>query len=127
MVMILTTPKTQKLIFFREYTVAADVGHNIYIFMSLLRKRPTSNECGGGTNADNGAVANTCMAFIKVLNPGNGYAAEPGVYKETTGLSQTEWTSHEITVDITAAMVGWPLQFGFMNTGGNYAPTSVAL
>ena len=108
---------------FLEFTVAAaDAGTTFT--MTFDAKRPSANECGG-TNADNGATGGTCMAFIKVLNPGNGYAAEPGVYKETTGLSQTEWTSHEITVDITAAMEGWPLQFGFMNTAGNYAPTGV--
>jgi len=92
--------------------------------MTFDAKRPTSNECGG-TNADNGATGGVCQAFIKVLNPGNGYAAEPGVYKETTGLSQSEWTSHTLTVDITEAMVGWPIQFGFMNTAGSYAPTGV--
>ncbi len=79
---------------FLEFSVAAaDVGTTFT--MAFDAKRPSSNECGG-TNADNGATGGVCQAFIKVLNPGNGYAAEPGVYKETTGLSQTEWTSHTI-------------------------------
>ena len=30
-----------------------------------------------------------------------------------------------MTVDITSNMVGWPIQFGMMNTAGLYAPTGV--
>ena len=109
---------------FREYTVAeADVGTTFTY--SFIAKRPAADTGCGSANADTSAVANKCEAFIKVLNPGNGYAAEPGVYLDTSGVSLTEWEAHSLTVDITAGMVGWPLQFGYSSTGGNYAPTSV--
>ena len=109
---------------FREYTVAeADVGTTFTY--SFIAKRPAADTGCGSANADTGATANLCQAFIKVLNPGNGYAAEPGVYLDTSGVSLTEWEAHSLTVDITAGMVGWPIQFGYSSTGGNYAPTSV--
>ena len=109
---------------FREYTVAeADVGTTFTY--SFITKRPAADTGCGSANETTLATANLCQAFIKVLNPGNGYAAEPGVYLDTSGVSLTEWEAHSLTVDITAGMVGWPLQFGYSSTGGNYAPTSV--
>ena len=64
--------------------------------------------------------------FHKVLNPGNGYAAEPGVYADTSGYTKDAWsTDGTLSVDIVAGMVGWPIQFGFTNTGGAYHPSAM--
>jgi hypothetical protein len=63
---------------------------------------------------------------VKVLNPGNGYAAEPGVYADTSGYTTSAWnTDGSLAVDIISTMVGWPIQFGFSNTGTNYHPTAM--
>ena len=63
---------------------------------------------------------------MKVLNPGNGYAAEPGVYADTSGYTTSAWnTDGSLSVDIISTMVGWPVQFGFSNTGTNYHPTAM--
>ena len=60
------------------------------------------------------------------MNPGNGYAAEPGLYADTSGYSKDSWnTDGSLSVDITAGMVGWPIQFGFSNTGGAYHPAAM--
>ena len=89
-------------------------------------KKPSEGTVCGDTNDDTGGTALLCQAFIKVLNPGNGYAAEPGVYADTSGYGKDAWdTSGTLSVDIVAGMVGWPLQFGFSNTGGAYHPSAM--
>tara|TARA_B100000242_G_C43017234_1_gene473099 strand:- start:203 stop:1537 length:1335 start_codon:yes stop_codon:yes gene_type:complete len=110
---------------FREYTVAeADVGKTLTFTWN--GKKPSEGTVCGDTNDDTGGTAILCQAFIKVLNPGNGYAAEPGVYADTSGYGKDAWdTTGTLSVDIVAGMVGWPLQFGFSNTGGAYHPSAM--
>ena len=110
---------------FREYTVTeADVGKTMTF--TWAGKKPSEGTVCGDTNADTGGVAINCQAFIKVLNPGNGYAAEPGVYADTSGYTKDAWTTDgSLSVDIVAGMVGWPIQFGFSNMGGAYHPSAM--
>ena len=103
---------------FREYTVTeADVGKTMTF--TWAGKKPSEGTVCGDTNADTGGVAINCQAFIKVLNPGNGYAAEPGVYADTSGYTKDAWsTDGTLSVDIVAGMVGWPIQFRISKMGG---------
>ena len=102
----------------------ADVG--ITMTFTWNGKKPSEGTVCGDTNADTGGTAILCQAFIKVLDPNNGYAATPGVYADTSGYGKLRWdTSGTLSVDITEAMVGWPIQFGFTNTGGAYHPSAM--
>ena len=77
---------------FREYTVAtADVGKTMTFTWN--GKKPSEGTVCGDTNADTGGTAILCQAFIKVLDPNNGYAATPGVYADTSGYTCLLYTS----------------------------------
>lgn len=65
----------------------------------------------------------TALAFIKTLDPANGY--------QVTGMSWIDmsavdaWGTYSLSLTITAG-AGQILQFGFANTATNFAPSAVA-
>ncbi|MGB0287823.1 family 16 glycosylhydrolase, partial [Aequoribacter sp.] len=100
---------------YREFIIAAgDTG--TYRF-SFDARRP----------AENGVVdPSTAAAFIKVLDPNNGYATVVNLTEDMTSISDAEWASFSIDITIDGeARAGQIIQFGFNNRATNYNPSAV--
>jgi len=68
----------------------------------------------------------TAAAFIKTLDPNNGYATVVFLTNNSTTLPGDTWTQGlAIDLTITPALVGQLLQFGFMATASNYVGSGV--
>lgn len=68
--------------------------------------------------------ASTAVAFIKTLDPDNGYQLTNFVTIDMTSIPTT-WSAFSITLDIDASLDGQILQFGFLNTATNYEGSGV--
>ena len=66
----------------------------------------------------------TALAFIKTLNPANGYATTNFKQINTTALPST-WNHYSTSIVITSSLVGQLAQFGFANTATLYAASGV--
>lgn len=66
----------------------------------------------------------TALAFIKTLDPNNGYATTNFLSINTTALPAT-WSTFSIPIAITAPLVGQILQIGFANTASHYVASGV--
>lgn len=67
----------------------------------------------------------SARAFIKTLDPNAGFFVSNDIGVEMTNVSNSEWASFAISIDITDALTGSLLQFGFETTGGNFADSGV--
>jgi hypothetical protein len=68
--------------------------------------------------------SSTALAFIKTLDPNNGYAQTNFVTQNTTNTPAT-WTTYNLQLAIDAGLVGQILQIGFSTTATNYEPCGV--
>ena len=68
-----------------------------------------------------GATAN---AFIKTLDPNNGYAQTNFITADMTNIPDA-WGSFALSIDIDASLDGQILQIGFVTWASNYAPSGV--
>ena len=86
---------------FKEQTIAAgDVGDTwVFAFNAKM------GNLGGGS---------TAAAFIKTIDPANGYAMSNLVTADMTAIPAT-WGGYQVSLTIDAGLVGQILQFGFMN------------
>lgn len=75
-------------------------------------------------NIQDGSNSSTAMAFIKTIDPANGYSLTNLVFVDTTNLMST-WNSFEIQLFIDAGLEGQLLQFGFANTATNFESSGV--
>ena len=67
----------------------------------------------------------TAKAFLKTLDPGDGFATTNDVGFDTTDLPDT-WMRYEVTLDLTDPLLeGQVLQFGFSATATNDEPSGV--
>jgi hypothetical protein len=78
------------------------------------------------------AVGNNCSvecvagAFIKTLDPSNGYNTTNYLTEVTTATSQSEWTSYTLTLELTDPLLdGQLLQLGFETFATGDDPTGV--
>jgi len=69
------------------------------------------------------AGATTALAFIKTLDPNNGYAQTNFITADMTNTPAT-WTPYSLTIDVTG-LDGQILQIGFSSTATNYDPAGV--
>jgi hypothetical protein len=67
----------------------------------------------------------TALAFIHTLDPMLGFSTSASDTVDTTNISKTTWGSFTLSIDITAALNGHILQFGFRNTASGFAGSSV--
>ena len=90
---------------FHEQTIgAADVGTRwLFLFDAKL---------------GNLAGSSTATAFIKTLDPNNGYALTNFKQRNMTSIP-TSWSTYWVALTIDAGLVGQILQFGFMNNASN--------
>jgi hypothetical protein len=68
------------------------------------------------------AAPSTAMAFVKTLDPANGYQATGMSWVDMSAVDA--WGTHSLSLTITAG-AGQILQFGFANTATNYANSAV--
>ena len=62
-------------------------------------------------------------AFIKTLDPNNGYALSNFLILDMTS-TPTAWSSYSLSLPITGPLVGQIFQIGFDTTGSNYDPST---
>jgi hypothetical protein len=65
----------------------------------------------------------TALAFIKTLDPNNGYAMTNFITQDMTFTPLT-WTGYSLSIDVTG-LDGQILQFGFATTTTNYNPSGI--
>ena len=102
----------------KQYTVSStDIGQTLTF--SFDAKRPDIDEDGFGGDSSAAAgnnCANTCIAqaFVKTLDPNANYSTTNSVIEVTTEISQSEWSSFTMTLELTDALLeGQILQVGF--------------
>lgn len=66
----------------------------------------------------------TALAFIKTLDPANGFATTNFIKVNTTAIPTT-WNTYTISISIGGGLVGQLLQFGFANDASNYVASGV--
>ncbi|HOX24192.1 MAG TPA: hypothetical protein PLL30_00380 [Candidatus Krumholzibacteria bacterium] len=66
----------------------------------------------------------TALAFIKTLDPNNGWATTNFITVDLTGVPTT-WGDYSLSILIDASLDGQILQFGFSNTATLYQGSSV--
>jgi hypothetical protein len=66
----------------------------------------------------------TALAFIKTLDPNNGYALT-NFLKVNMTVAPAEWRRYATSIAIDSGLVGQILQFGFSNTATQYDDSSV--
>ena len=96
---------------FQEQTVApGDVGQTwVFSFDAKL---------------GNIAGASTAAAFIKTLDPGNGWITTNFLTVDTTGIPP-QWGTYSLQIVIDAGLVGQIFQFGFMNVATGYESSGI--
>ncbi|MFT5233133.1 MAG: hypothetical protein ACI9UK_001796 [Candidatus Krumholzibacteriia bacterium] len=68
--------------------------------------------------------ATTAVAFIKTLDPNNGYATTNFITQNMTAIP-TSWGTYMISILIDGSLPGQLLQIGFSNTASNYEGSGV--
>ena len=66
----------------------------------------------------------TAAAFIKTLDPAQGYLTTHFLTTDMTTVPET-WGTYSVTLTIDPTLVGQLLQFGFMDTQTGYDPTVI--
>jgi hypothetical protein len=123
-------PQTVNAILARQYDIAAsDIGKKLTFTFDAKRPDIESDGFGGDNSvaAGNGCVY-TCsaQAFLKTLDPLSNYSTTNILLAETTAISQSEWTSFTLELELTdAALAGQVLQLGFETFATNEDPTGV--
>jgi hypothetical protein len=91
----------------------------------------TGGTAGGGGSAGmggggmGGAVAcATANAFIKTLDPDTGFMVSSEATEDTTDLPDT-WGTFTVSLELTGAVEGHVLQYGFQNNATNFEDTGV--
>lgn len=97
--------------FFREYTVGAD---NVGQTWSFSFDYKLGDIAGGST----------ALAFIKTLNPADGFAMTNFVTFDTTN-ADTLWSSQTLSLFIDASLEGQLFQIGFLNTATNFESSGI--
>lgn len=66
----------------------------------------------------------TALAFIKTLDPNNGFNASNFLTIDMTS-TPADWNSYTISIFIDGSLNGQILQFGFLNTASNFDPSGI--
>ena len=125
-----SSPKVVHALLLKEYDiVAADIGKTVTLNFDAKRADFDDDGLGGDNSA---TVGNNCTlpctagAFIKTLDPANGFSETNGDRLDTTAISQATWTAGSVTIELTdPLLVGQKLQLGFENFSSNYENSGV--
>ncbi len=69
-------------------------------------------------------LQSTALAFIKTLDPNNGWALTNFITLDTTSLPDT-WGTYSLSIPVDASLAGQVLQIGFSNTATAYEPSGM--
>ena len=114
---------------FQDYVLdAGDVNGDIWT-LTFDAKSPFADGISEAA-IDNGGnfrqASTSASAFIKTLDPSIGYAATNDIRVDMTNISNTEWATFAISLDLSdAALVGQILQFGFNTVTTEYDNSGV--
>jgi hypothetical protein len=70
------------------------------------------------------SINSTAAAFIKTLDPNNGFELTNFFSEDMTNIPDT-WGGTSISISIDASLVGQVLQFGFLNRATNYEDSGI--
>jgi hypothetical protein len=103
---------------FREQTIGlADIG-TTWSF-KFDAKVNGVNGCGTAPGSD-------CVAFIRTLDPNNGFAQTNFVTFDAQAGLTTNWSTHTVSIDLSDPLLsGQILQFGFQSTSQLFGNTGV--
>ena len=96
---------------FQEQTVAAEDVGDIWIFAFDAK-------------LGNIEGASTAAAFIKTLDPANGWALTNYITADMTN-TPVEWQGYTLAISIDAGLVGQILQIGFVNVATDYVGSGI--
>jgi hypothetical protein len=96
---------------YREWTVGPEDVGSTWVF---------AFQCKMG----NLEPVSTAAAFIKTLDPSNGWALTNFITEDTTGIPET-WGGYGLVITIDAGLEGQILQIGFMNTATLYQSSGI--
>ncbi len=120
----------QQLVTFSDYN-NADHANGAFIETNLFQEQVVTEDSIGETwvfsfQAKLGNIVDpsTAHAFIKTLDPNNGWATTNFITEEMTSISET-WNAYSISLTIDEGLVGQILQIGFMNLATNYDSSGI--
>jgi hypothetical protein len=94
-----------RAVFLQEYIISEDdIGKTLTFNFDAKRPEALYNDLGGDSSI---AAGNNCIktcsaqAFIHTLDPSNSYLPSNRLVEVTTEISQNEWSSHTITLELT--------------------------
>jgi hypothetical protein len=95
----------ESIVFQSQVIGAANIGQTWVLQFDA--KQPAAAGCNTTPTTD-------CIAFIKTLDPNNGFITTNLVTFDSTNLSSLNWSTHSISINLSApALQGQLLQFGF--------------
>jgi beta-glucanase (GH16 family) len=71
------------------------------------------------------AAPSTAFAFIRVIDPNNGFSTTVDVRLDMSNVSNTEWSNFTLEANLDESLAGQILQFGFSNTATNFDSTGI--
>ena len=116
--------------FMQEFALDAnDIGTTLTLSFDAKRPEAIDDGFGGDQSfAVNNNCSNTCIAqaYIQTLDPSNNYNTTNRVVVDTTEISQDEWSSYTMTLELTdPQLIGQILHLGFENLATNFDNTTV--
>jgi hypothetical protein len=106
--------------------VAGDLVNANFFMEFPIDASDVGKDCTFAFSAKLGNLAppSTALAFIKTLDPANGYAETNFVF-ENMSLITTEWGDWALELAIDASLEGQIIQFGFACDATSYNPSSI--
>lgn len=71
------------------------------------------------------AAPTTAYAYIRVLDPNNGFASTVDIRVDLSEVSNSEWSRFTVEATLDENLDGQILQFGFSNSATNYNPSGI--
>ena len=124
---------TQYLNVFSDYN-NADHGNGLTIEAASFQERTFSASDAGEYSFSfdakapfEGGIAppTTAYAYIRVLDPNNGFASSVDIRVDLSEVSNSEWTRFTVQATLEDSLDGQILQFGFSNSATDYNPSGI--
>jgi hypothetical protein len=111
-------------VFLEQIIGPADIGQTWALKFDA--KLPSSNGCGTGIGNAPPDAFTECLAFIRTLDPNNGFATTYQTTFNSRTLSSGSWSSQELAFALSNPLLdGQILQFGFNSRSKQFANTGV--
>ena len=124
---------SQQLVLFNDYN-NADHGNGLFIEAATFQQFNLVAEDAGtytfsfdARAPSEGAIADptTATAYVQTLDPSNGFSTTARVEIDLSAISGSDWQTYSVNFDITDAMAGQLLEFGFTSRTTNFAPSAI--